>query len=163
MLNPLPMTPSSQTMETPRVYNTGEVLYDLPSPYLADRVFGLLHLPRFLAKIRKHLAGALSKSYQRNFTKGFDGFLCLHLSVEPKAVIHEVSLEASDEGALERLKAIFPADVKPAVWNRKLVQMGMSPMGQAKLQEIKTQMGLADRQDLLSFADIIEVDENRLV
>ncbi len=163
MLNPLPMTPSSQTMETPRVYNTGEVLYDLPSPYLADKVFGLLHLPRFLAKIRKHLAGALPKSYQRNFTKGFDGFLCLHLGIEPQAVIELVRSEVSDAGVLERLKSLLLGDVQAAVWNRKLVQIGMSPMGQAKLQEIKTQMGLADRQDLLSFADIIEVDENRLL
>lgn len=156
------MTPSSQAMETPRVYNTGEVLYDLPSPYLADRVFGLLHLPRFLAKIRKHLAGNLPKSYQRNFTKGFDGFLCLHLGIEPQAVIELVRQEGSDAGVLEKLKSLLLSDVQAAVWNRKLVQIGMSPMGQAKLHEIKTQMGLADRQDLLSFADIIEVDENRL-
>lgn len=149
-------------MKAPILYNTGEVLYDLPSPYLADKVFGLLHLPRFLAKIRKHLAGALPKSYQRNFTKGFDGFLCLHLEVEPQAMIEQVRSEALDAAVLEKLKGLFPTDVKAAVWNRKLVQMGMSPMGQAKLQEIKTQMGLADRTDLLSFADIIEIDENRL-
>ena len=65
---------------------TGEICYDLPSPYLPHRATGLLHLPRFLAKIRKHLTGELPKSYQRNFCKGFDRFLCLHLGVEPEAV-----------------------------------------------------------------------------
>ena len=34
---------------------TGAILRDLPSPYEAHPC-GLLHLPRFLAKIRKHLA-----------------------------------------------------------------------------------------------------------
>lgn len=153
----------TQTTETPINYNTGDVLYDLPSPYLADKVFGLLHLPRFLAKIRKHLAGALPKSYQRNFTKGFDGFLCLHLGLEPQAIIEIVRLHENDDAVLEALKAILPSDISAPVWNRKLVQIGMSPTGQAKLQEIKTQMGLIDRPDLLSFADIIEVDENRLL
>jgi hypothetical protein len=153
----------TQTTETPITYNTGDVLYDLPSPYLADRVFGLLHLPRFLAKIRKHLAGALPKSYQRNFTKGFDGFLCLHLGLDPQAIIEIVRLHENDDAVLEALKAILPSDISAPVWNRKLVQIGMSPTGQAKLQEIKTQMGLVDRPDLLSFADIIEVDENRLL
>ena len=48
---------------------TGVTLLDLPSPYEAHAC-GLLHLPRFIAKIKKHLSGNLPKSYQRNFTKG---------------------------------------------------------------------------------------------
>ncbi|MFZ9413007.1 MAG: DUF5069 domain-containing protein, partial [Opitutales bacterium] len=61
---------------------TGEICYDLPSSYIPHAGTGLLHLPRFLAKIRKHLKGELPKSYQRNFCKGFDRFLCLHLGVD---------------------------------------------------------------------------------
>ena len=68
---------------------TGAILRDLPSPYEAHSC-GLLHLPRFLAKIRKHLADELPRSYQRNFTKGFDGFLCLHLGVDPQDIINVV-------------------------------------------------------------------------
>ena len=66
---------------------TGEICYDLPSSYIPHRATGLLHLPRFLAKARKHVRGELPKSYQRNFCKGFDRFLCLHLGVEPEKVI----------------------------------------------------------------------------
>ncbi len=51
---------------------TGEICYDLPSSYIPHPATGLLHLPRFLGKIRKHLKGELPKSYQRNFCKGFD-------------------------------------------------------------------------------------------
>ena len=140
---------------------TGAILRDLPSPYEAHPC-GLLHLPRFLAKIRKHLAGELPKSYQRNFTKGFDGFLCLHLGVEPQDVIAIVR-ESPDEDEMEsRLAGLLPDDLQAHVWNRKLVQMGMSSMAKDKLQEVKADMGAGDRDDLLSFADVIELDEGRL-
>ena len=67
---------------------TGETLLDLPSPYQADQPTGLLHLPRFIAKIKKTFSwGIAEKLSKRNFTKGFDGFLCLHLGVEPEDVI----------------------------------------------------------------------------
>jgi hypothetical protein len=140
---------------------TGITLLDLPSPYLAHEL-GLLHLPRFIAKIRKHLAGELPPSYQRNFTKGFDGFLCLHLGVEPQQVIEAVKQSSDDVDLTNRLKALFPSDLKPHVWNRKVVQMGLSEMGQQRLREVKAEMGVADRTDLLTFADMIDFDEERI-
>jgi hypothetical protein len=123
----------------------------------------LLHLPRFIAKIRKHLAGTLPASYQRNFTKGFDNFLCLHLGIEPAAVITAVRESEDDEAALNtRLGALFPTDLKVAKWNRELVQRGMSEMGREALADAKTKMGIAHRTDLLSFADMIDFDEGRI-
>jgi len=140
---------------------TGGILTDLPSPYI-PHANGLLHLPRFLAKIKKHLKGELPKSYQRNFTKGFDRFLCLHLGIEPDAVIEIVKSSKDDAEIEAKLKAILPADLKIAVWNRKMVQVGMSEMGREKVKEVKEQMGLADRDDLLGFADLIDYDEGRI-
>jgi YbgC/YbaW family acyl-CoA thioester hydrolase len=145
---------------------TGEICHDLPSPYIPHAGTGLLHLPRFIAKIRKHLAGKLPASYQRNFTKGFDGFLCLHLGVEPPAVIEAVrqnDAAGGDDAALDaRLRALFPADVQAAKWNRSLVQRGMSEMGRAALADAKQRMGIANRDDLISFADMIDFDEGRI-
>ena len=140
---------------------TGAILRDLPSPYEAHAC-GLLHLPRFIAKIRKHLKGELPKSYQRNFTKGFDGFLCLHLGVEPEEVIVAVRENSDYENLDAKLAELFPDDLNAHVWNRKLVQMGMAEMAREKLEEVKEQMGAADRKDLLSFADVIEFDEGRV-
>ncbi len=141
---------------------TGEICYDLPSSYLPHPATGLLHLPRFLAKIRKHLAGELPKSYQRNFCKGFDRFLCLHLSVDPEQVIAAVR-ESVDERSLDaRLLALFPADLRVHVWNRELVQKGMSEMGREALDDAKRKMGAAHRTDVISFADMIDLDEGRL-
>ena len=142
---------------------TGAILYDLPSPYLPHPATGLLHLPRFIAKIRKHLAGELPKSYQRNFTKGFDGFLCLHMGIDPKDVISIVSASGDDEVALEKaLLNLLPDELNAQVWNRKVVQMGMSPAGREKLTEVREQMGVPERTDLISFADMIDFDEGRI-
>ena len=142
-------------------YDTGEVLYDLPSPYVPHKC-GLLHLPRFIAKIRKHLAGELPQSYQRNFTKGFDGFLCLHLGVDPQQVV-DITKDTKNDDELDcELLSIFPEDLKVHEWNRKMVQMGMSEMGRASLEKTKAQMNLHGRDDLLSYADMIDIDEGRL-
>src|SRR6266705_3414442 len=38
-----------------------------------ETMAGWVYLPRFVDKIRLHLAGKLPADYQENFTKGFDG------------------------------------------------------------------------------------------
>ena len=140
---------------------TGETCLDLPSPYQAH-YSGLLHLPRFLAKVKKHLSGNLPASYQRNFTKGFDGFLCLHLEVEPDQIIECVKSSESEEELDIKLAKIFPPDLKPHIWNRKVVQMGTADMAKEKLSEVKSNLGAADRDDLISFADVIDFDERKI-
>jgi hypothetical protein len=156
------------TMSEPKNENNsgganGETCNDLPSPYVPHPPTGLLHLPRFIAKIRKHLSGTLPASYQRNFTKGFDGFLCLHLGVNPEDVIAAVRDSGNSGAALdERLAALFPKDLQVPKWNRELVQRGMSEMGRATLEDAKQKMGIAHRTDLISFADMIDFDEGRI-
>lgn len=142
---------------------TGAICRDLPSPYLPHPATGLLHLPRFIAKIRKHLKGELPASYQRNFCRGFDRFLCLHLGIDPEALIDCVRESGEDPAELERrLLELFPEDVGAARWNRELVQKGMSEMGREALQQAKEKMGAGDRTDLISFADMIDFDEGRI-
>ena len=135
---------------------------DLPSPYYPHPTFGLLHLPRFIAKIRLHLKDELPKGYQRNFKRGFDGFLCLHLGVDPNEVVEIVKTSASDDEVSIRLKTILPEDTQPHIWNRKVVQMGMSKEGQIALQKSRDLMGVSERMDIKSFADMIEYDEGRI-
>jgi len=140
---------------------TGVILTDLPSPYVPHSC-GLLHLPRFLAKCEKHLDGGLPKSYRRNFRKGFDGFLCLHLGIDPDDVVEIVKTSSDEQERDRRLAELFPDDLQVHIWNRKVVQMGMSEMGRERLEEVKESMGLKDRTDILCFADMIDVDEGRI-
>lgn len=149
----------------PRPGSTGEVLRELPSPYEADRTFGLLHLPRFIAKIRyvkQH--GALPASYRKNYKRGFDRFLCLHLGVDPGAVEKAVLEAADDTDLAEKLKAIFPEQPDSATWNRTIVQKGMTEAGREFLTEALEEMGCRDRiGEIKSVADLIDFDEGKIV
>ena len=148
--------------------SSGEILTVLPSPYLPHPATGLLHLPRFLAKckyVKEH--GALPASYAKNYKRGMDKFLCLHLGVDPNAV-EKIVHECLDAGLGEaerdrRLLALFPADLRTARWNRSYVQKGMTASGREFLKEALTNMGCADRTaDILSVVDLMDFDEGRI-
>ena len=144
--------------------SSGDVLTSLPSAYLPHAATGLLHLPRFIAKckyVKQH--GALPASYAKNYKRGMDRFLCLHLGVDPAAVENIVHESATDEEIDTRLKALFPADVRAAKWNREYVQKGMTPSGREFLKEALTNMGCPDRtEQIISVTDLMEFDEGRI-
>ena len=144
--------------------STGEVLTELPSPYLSHPATGLLYLPRFLAKCRYVKAhGALPASYAKNYKRGCDRFLSQDLGIETAAVERIVFESATDAEVEEKLKQILPADARAAQWNRKLVQMGMTAAGAEFLKEALTNMGCADRiGDIKSVPDLIDFDEGRI-
>lgn len=148
--------------------STGDVLTCLPSPYVPHAATGLLYLPRFLAKCRyvqEH--GGLPASYAKNYKRGLDRFLCLHLGIDPEAVetvVHTCLQNRSDDAERDRqLSALLPADVRAAKWNRELVQKGMTPAGREFLRDALTAMGCADRVDeIKSIPDLIDFDEGRI-
>ncbi len=144
--------------------STGEILTSLPSAYAPHGATGLLHLPRFLAKcryVKEH--GTLPASYAKNYKRGMDRFLCLHLGIDPAAV-EKIALESADATEVERrLRELLPQDVRAHQWNRNYVQKGMTPAGQEFLKEALTAMGCADRiGEIRSVVDLIEFDEGRI-
>jgi hypothetical protein len=144
--------------------STGEILTCLPSPYLAHPGTGLLYLPRFLAKckyVKTH--GALPASYAKNYKRGIDRFLCLHLGIDPAAV-EKVVFESIDDTELERrLRELLPSDVRAHKWNRELTQKGLTTAGQEFLKEALTAMGCADRAgEIKTVPDLIDFDEGRI-
>jgi hypothetical protein len=148
--------------------STGEVLTCLPSPYVPHQPTGLLYLPRFLAKcryVKEH--GALPASYAKNYKRGLDRFLCMHLGIDPaevEKIVHSCIDERVGEDERDRrLLKLFPADLKVAKWNRELVQKGMTDAGRDFLKDALTAMGCADRvDDIKSVPDLIEFDEGRI-
>ena len=144
--------------------STGEVLTCLPSPYIPHPGTGLLYLPRFIAKckyVKEH--GALPASYAKNFKRGMDRFLCMHLGIDPSEV-ERIVREARDEAEIERgLERLLPGDPKAAKWSRELVQKGMTEAGREFLKEALTAMGCADRAaEIKSVPDLIDFDEGRI-
>ena len=144
--------------------STGAVLTCLPSPYQAHPATGLLYLPRFIAKckyVKEH--GALPPSYAKNFKRGLDRFLSMHLGIDPAAVEKVVRESSSDVEIEQGLARLLPADPRAPKWNRELVQKGMTPAGADFLKEALTAMGCADRAgEIRSVPDLIDFDEGRI-
>ncbi|MGE9296665.1 MAG: DUF5069 domain-containing protein [Puniceicoccales bacterium] len=144
--------------------STGEVLTELPSPYLPHPATGLLHLPRFIAKIRyTRDHGELPASYRKNYKRGFDRFLCMHLGVEP-ADVEKIVMESADDAEVDRrLLELFPDELCTAKWNREVVQKGMTEAGREFMRESLEKMGCLEWEgEVKSVADMIELDEGRL-
>jgi len=150
--------------DCPITGSTGEICFALPSPYEAHLGTGLLHLPRFLAKVRLHLRGELPASYRKNFCRGFDRFLCMHLGIDPAAVVEVVEAHGDDPKVLdEALRDLFPKDLRAAQWNREITHKGMSDAGREFLADALKAMGCSGRvKDILSVADLIDFDEGRI-
>ncbi len=148
--------------------SSGEILTCLPSPYVPHAATGLLHLPRFLAKAKYvHEHGALPASYAKNYKRGMDRFLCLHLGVDPEAVekiVHACLAAGLDDDERDRrLRALFPSDLRVAKWNRNYVQKGTTAAGRDFLKEALTNMGCADRaDDIICVTDLMDFDEGRI-
>jgi len=144
--------------------STGEVLTCLPSPYAAHSATGLLYFPRFLAKcayVKQH--GALPASYAKNYKRGLDRFLCLHLGIDPAAVEKIVFTSESPDEIESKLRALLPSDPRAPKWNRELAQKGMTTAGREFLKTALTAMGCADRaEDIKSVPDLIDFDEGRI-
>lgn len=142
---------------------TGEICFDLPSPY-QPHACGLLHLPRFIAKCRKHLKGELPKSYQKNFCRGFDRFLSMHLGIDPKQVLDAVEAAGDDDIELDRLLAeFFPENLQVVEWNREIVHKGQTVAGREFLAESLTNMGHPEMIGQVdSVMDMIDFDEGRI-
>lgn len=142
---------------------TGEICFDLPSPY-QPHPCGLLHLPRFIAKAKKHLAGELPKSYQKNFCRGFDRFLCMHLGIDTADVVEAVRAAGDDELELDRLLGeIFPEDLRVVDWNREVTHKGQTVAGREFLAESLNNMGTPEMIGKIECVmDMIDFDEGRI-
>lgn len=142
---------------------TGEICFDLPSPY-EPHSNGLLHLPRFIAKCQKHLKYSLPKSYQKNFCRGFDRFLCLHLGIDPQTVLSCVQTAIENSVDLDQiLSQQLPDNLRVADWNRELVHKGQTEAGQAFLAESLTKMGAPEKiGEIKNVMDMMDFDEGRI-
>src|SRR3974390_1696993 len=70
-----------------------EIIYPR-SPH--ETMCGWMHLPRFIDKIRLHLAGKLHPDYQPNFCKGFDGWWLESAGVQADQFIEVVRNSVTD-------------------------------------------------------------------
>ena len=130
-----------------------------------ETMCGWMHLPRFVDKIRLHLAGRLHPDYQPNFRKGFDGLWLETAGVEAPVFIEVVRQSITDGEVCDwvRKNVQKPESVKATHRERMLNYPKQDdPEMQARLKLRKEQAGVAHRDDIQSFVDVIDADEQRI-
>lgn len=129
-----------------------------------ETMCGWMHLPRYIDKVRLHLAGRLHADYQPNFGKGFDGIWLKAAGLTHEQFIDLVKGTLTDgEVADWVLKNVVRSDGE-----KQAHAMGMLDYPKAgdvamndRLKMRKEQAGLSHRDDIKTFVDFIDADEKR--
>jgi hypothetical protein len=126
---------------------------------------GWVHLPRFIDKIRLHLAGKLPADYQENFTKGFDGSWLRAAGVTAEQMVEVVKSTVSDGEVCDWVrKNVKKSAAEKTTFNNFVLNRGTEPDPevQARLKMRKEQAGLGHRTEIKTFVDYIDADEKRI-
>jgi hypothetical protein len=124
---------------------------------------GWAHLPRFIDKIRLHLAGKLPPDYQENFTKGFDGAWLKASGLSADRFIDVVKNTITDGQVCDWVrKNVKKSNAEKAAFRTQILNRGTEDEEiKARLKMRKEQAGLAHRDDIKVFVDFIDADEKR--
>ena len=128
---------------------------------------GWVWLPRFVDKVRLHLAGRLHEDYQPNFcVKGFDLAWLEAAGLEAKDFVEMVGNTLTDGEVCDWVARNVTADAAAkAGFCEKMENYGRDVSNtelRALLQKRKDEAGFGDREDIQCFVDFIDADEGRL-
>ena len=125
---------------------------------------GWMHLPRYIDKIRLHLAGKLHPDYQPNFGKGFDGRWLEAAGLKHEQFIEIVKNTASDGEVCDWVaKNVKKSDAEKRAHAEAMLNYPKAddPAMQDRLKQRKEAAGLSHRNDIKTFVDFIDADEKR--
>ena len=131
------------------------------SPY--DREGGLFYFPRMLDKIRMRRRGELPADYHANLGKGFDECCCDFLQVRYRDLAEQVTEGRPDSEVLDWAYAHGrrPNEMELFIWNEFMRKCGWRDDYSERLRARLEGLGMADRGDVQTMFDLIEVDEGR--
>ncbi len=129
-----------------------------------ETMAGWVYLPRFVDKIRLHLAGKLAPDYQENFTKGFDGAWLKATGVSAEQFIEVVRQSVTDGEVCDWVRQnVKKSPEEQAEFNRFVLNRGQDGEEiKARLKWRKEEAGMAHRDDIQVFVDFIDADEKRI-
>jgi hypothetical protein len=129
-----------------------------------EMMAGWVHLPRFIDKIRLHLAGKLPADYQENFTKGFDGAWLQAAGVTADQLIDVVKASITDGQVCDWVtRHVKKSEAEKSAFNQHVLNRGRdTDEMKARLKMRKEQAGLSQRDDVQTFVDFIDADEKRI-
>lgn len=125
---------------------------------------GWMHLPRYIDKIRLHLAGQLPADYQPNFGKGFDGAWLKAAGLAHEQFIEVVKGTITDGQVADWvLKNVRRTDADKRAHAEGMLNYPKPDDAamQDRLRQRKEAAGLAHREDIRNFVDFIDADEQR--
>jgi Domain of unknown function (DUF5069) len=126
---------------------------------------GWNHLPRYVDKIRMHLAGKLHPDYQANFGKGFDGMWLIAAGLTHEQMIAGVKNTITDGQVCDwvRQNAKRSLAEKKAHWEGMLNRpVANDAAAVERFKQRKEHCGLAHRDDIRTFVDLNDADEKRI-
>jgi hypothetical protein len=126
---------------------------------------GWSYLPRYVDKIRLHLAGRLHSDYTENFGHGFDAMWLKAAGVAHERMIEVVKNSVTDGEVCDwvRRNVKKTAAEKAAHWQEVLSRPKVGDeSANARFKLRKEQSGLAHRDDIKTFVDYIDADEKRI-
>jgi len=129
-----------------------------------EKMAGWAYLPRFVDKIRLHLAGRLHADYQENFTKGFDGAWLKATGLNAEQFIGVVKNTITDGEVCDWVaKNVRKTDAEKLAFQDFVLNRGRDGEEiRARLIQRKAEAGLSRRDDIQCFVDFIDADEKRL-
>ena len=129
-----------------------------------EMMCGWVYLPRFIDKIRLHLAGKLHADYQENFTKGFDDAWLKAAGVSADEMICVVKNSVTDGQVADWVaKHIKKTEAEKSTFNQYVLKRGTEG-GEIteRLKMRKRESNLSHRDEITCFVDYIDADEKRL-
>ena len=129
-----------------------------------ETMCGWMHLPRYVDKIRLHLAGQLHPDYRDNLGRGFDGRWLAAAGVTHDQMVEVVRGAITDGEVCDWVcRQVRKTDAEKAAHREGM--LAYPPADDAAMQERlrlrKEQAGLAHRADIKTFVDFIDADEGR--
>jgi len=130
-----------------------------------ETMYGWMCLPRYVDKIRLHLAGKLHAGYQANFGKGFDGLWLKAAGVTHEQFIEVVKNSITDGEVYDWVRHNVkrtPADM--AAFRDDILSRPKAddPAAIERFKMRKAEAGVLHRDDITTFVDCIDADEQRI-
>ena len=125
---------------------------------------GWMHLPRYIDKIRLHLAGKLHPDYRDNFGKGFDEKWLKAAGVTQEQMLEVVKNSITDGEVCDWVrKNVKHSAAEKAAHAQSMLDYPKADDAamQARLKMRKEQAAISHRDDIQSFVDFIDADEKR--
>ena len=130
-----------------------------------ETMCGWMHLPRYLDKLRLHLAGRLHPDYQPNLGKGFDGQWLEAAGLSHEQIVEVVRNSITDGQVCDWVRQNVRRTAADQDAHRQRMLNYPSPEDAAmqdRLRQRKEAAGLAHRDDLKTFVGFIDADEKRI-